>query len=75
MKMETDKVKMSARVSVYYYALRLPEGWVFLKNRVHSLNSYEILDVMIQFNIALKLIHECGYIYNNFKLNNIIISE
>ena len=31
MKMETDIVKMTAKVPIYYYALKLPKGWMFLR--------------------------------------------
>ena len=38
-KMETDIVKMTAKRSIYYYALKLPTKWSFLKQRVQTLSS------------------------------------
>lgn len=72
-KMETKSVKMVYKI--YYYAIRLPKKWHYLDDKVESISLQEKLDIMIQVNIAVKLIHESGYIYNNFKLQNIIISE
>ena len=61
---------------MFYYGLRLPkQKWVFLRDKVLQISHQEIIDVMIQVNIAIKLIHESGYTYNNFKLRNIIISD
>ena len=43
--------------------------------KLNEISANLLINIMSQILCALKIVHESGYIYNNLKLQNIIIDD